>query len=152
MEIKASAKYIRVSPRKLRLLTAGLRGLTVEKALSKLSFYPQNGRDFVAKVLKQGRANAKNNFKLDEKSITVKSIEVGVGPTFKRIDKSHGSRFDRGVIKKKTAHLFVTLNSTEPSFAPSILGLQKGKGTTLKTKDKIVDKNPGKEEPNGSKS
>lgn len=113
MEIKASAKYLRVSPRKLRLLTKGLGGLTAKKALERLASYPQGGTELLVKTIKQAIANATNNFKQGEDSLKIKTIEVGEGPSFQRMDKSHGARFDRGIIKKRTAHLFLTLESKE---------------------------------------
>jgi large subunit ribosomal protein L22 len=109
MEVKASATYLKVSPRKLRLLTRGLRGLSPQRALKRLEFYPQKGRVFLQKVIKQGVANAKQNYKLTEESLVIKTIEVNEGPRFKRYDKSHGARFDRGVIRKRTSHLLLTL-------------------------------------------
>lgn len=113
MEIKASAKYLGVSPRKLRLLTKGLLGLSSKKALERLQFFPQWGTIYLSKVIKQAVANAKTNFKQEEDSLVIKRIEVGQGPAAKRMDKSHGARFDRGVIRKRTAHLFVTLEAKE---------------------------------------
>ncbi len=113
MEVKASAKYLRISPRKLRLLAKDLRGLSPQKALLKLGLYPQRGSEFLQKTIKQAVANATANFKQTEDSLKIKKIEIGEGPSSKRIDKSHGSRFDRGMIKKKTAHLFLTLESKE---------------------------------------
>lgn len=113
MEIKASAKYLRISPRKLRLLTKGLSGLAAKKALETLAFYPQEGTEFLVKTVKQAIANATTNFKQQEDSLKIKKIEVGEGPSFKRMDKSHGARFDRGTIKKRTAHIFLTLESKE---------------------------------------
>jgi len=119
MEVTASAKYLRISPRKLRLLTRGLRGLSPDKALMKLKFQPQRGSEFLAKVLKQAVANAKNNFKVNEE-LTIKSLEVSEGPAFKRLDKSHGARFDRGIIKKRTAHVFLTLETAKKKMAESV--------------------------------
>jgi large subunit ribosomal protein L22 len=119
MEIQASARYLRIGPRKLRLLTRGLKGLPPAKALAKLQLYPQKGAEFLIKTVKQARANAINNFKLTEEELKIKRVEVGDGPSFKRIDKSHGARFDRGIIKKRTAHLMVTLE-TKPAKAPEV--------------------------------
>lgn len=113
MEIKASATYLRISPRKLRLLTEGMVGMSTKKALEKIEYYPQRGKEFIKKILQQGVANAVNNFKLSEDSLSVKTIEIGEGPRLKRQDTSHGARFDRGTIHKKTAHLYLTLNSKE---------------------------------------
>ncbi len=108
MEVKASAKYLRVSPRKLRELTRGWQGLPAGVILMRLSAYPQKGSEFLQKLIKQALANAKNNFKV-EGDLRVKRIEIGEGPAFKRMDKSHGARFDRGIIRKRTAHIFLTL-------------------------------------------
>lgn len=113
MEIQASAKYLRISPRKLRLLTHGLVGLNPAKALIIVGTYPHKGNIFLEKIFKQAIANAKNNFKLSEDELVVKSIEVGDGPSFKRMDKSHGARFDRGILQKRTSHLYVTLKTKE---------------------------------------
>jgi large subunit ribosomal protein L22 len=112
-EVKASAKYLRISPRKLRPLTHGLFGLSPQQALSVLGRYPQKGSEFLKKLILQARANAINNFKLAEENLRIRKIEVGNGPAFKRMDKSHGARFDRGIIKKRTAHLFLTLEAAE---------------------------------------
>lgn len=113
MEVKASGKYLRISPRKLRLLTQGLRGMAPRRALEKLAFHPQRGSEFLEKVIKQAIANAKVNFKLPEDGLVIRMIDVGEGPSFKRMDRSHGARFDRGMIKKKTAHLSVILAEKE---------------------------------------
>ncbi|MGI5826742.1 MAG: large ribosomal subunit protein uL22 [Patescibacteria group bacterium] len=111
MEIQASAKYLRISPRKLRLLTRGLKGMTPTAALVKLQAYPQKGGLFLQKLVKQAMANAVNNFKLAQSDLTIKNIQVGEGPAFKRMDRSHGARFDRGIIKKRTAHAYITLET-----------------------------------------
>lgn len=111
MDIKASATYLRISPRKLRLLCAGMAGLKPDQALSKLNFYDKVGVEYIEKVLKQAVANAVNNFKLNKDDLKIKTIEVGEGPRIKRTDKSHGARFDRGIIRKRTTHLYLTLES-----------------------------------------
>lgn len=119
MEIKAKATYLRISPRKLGLLTAGLRGEPAQKAIQKLSTYPHKGKEILIKLLKQAVANAENNFKLKEPFI-IKRIEVGEGPRLKRQDKSHGARFDRGVIQKRTAHVSLILEAKEPEVKKEI--------------------------------
>lgn len=113
MEIQASAKYLRISPRKVRLLTRGIKGMAPAAALVKLQSYPQKGATFLQKVVKQAMANAVNNFKLAQNDLKIKNIQIGEGPVFKRMDRSHGARFDRGVIKKRTAHIYLTLEAVE---------------------------------------
>jgi ribosomal protein L22 len=87
--------------------------MAAEKALLKLEAYPQKVSGFLRKVLLQGVANAKTGFKLNPENLRIKTIEVGEGPVFKRMDRSHGARFDRGIIRKKTAHIFLTLTAKE---------------------------------------
>lgn len=132
MEIKASAKYIRASPRKLRLLTKNLTGFLAQKALEDLEFHPQKGSEVLIKVIKQAMANAQN-YKLSKDNFFIKTIEIGDGPGLKRMDKSHGARFDRGLIKKRSAHVFLTLETRKPSDS-------EGKGKALEVKEKIDDK------------
>lgn len=138
MEIKASAKYLRASPRKLRMLAGGLRGLSARKALEKLAFYPQRGSELISKVVKQAIGNATANFKLAEDSLFIKKIEVGEGPSFKRMDKSHGARFDRGTIKKRTAHLFLVLEAKEEKNGSQLLPQKVKKAKVIKSSEKPV--------------
>ena len=111
MEIKASAKQIRISPRKVRLLTNGLRGLKPEAAITRLTLQSRFGAEYLIKLIKQAVANAVNNNKLDKADLKIERIEVGDAFSFKRMDRSHGARFSPGTIKKKSAHLFLTLTS-----------------------------------------
>lgn len=114
MEVKASATYLRISPRKLRLAVDGLSGLSPKAALLRLEFYRQSGGIFVQKLVKQALANAVNNFKLPEEGLKIKKIAVDEGPRIKRMDKSHGARFDRGIIKKRMSSMFLVLEAKEP--------------------------------------
>lgn len=109
MEIKANISFVRMSAQKLRLLTVGLRNLSPRAALQKLQFHPQKGKIFLEKLIKQGIANAVNNFKLSEENLFIKRLEVNDGPGLKRMDKSHGARFDRGLIKKRSSRLLLVL-------------------------------------------
>lgn len=113
MEVIAKATYLRISPRKLRLLIAGLSGLSPKAAMQRLEFYKQPGRSFVKKLVKQALANAVNNFKLQEENLTIKRVAVDEGPRIKRMDKSHGARFDRGIIKKRMSNMLLVLEAKE---------------------------------------
>ncbi len=95
----------------------GLKGMPAEKALMRLQAFPQKGSEFLRKTIQQAIANAKNNLKLNQEDLVVKAIEVGEGPVFKRMDRSHGARFDRGIIRKKTSHIFLTLEAKEEKSA-----------------------------------
>jgi len=151
MEIKASSKYLRISPRKLRLLTKELHGLSAQKALEKLAFYPQRGNDLLIKVVKQAIANAATNFKQSKEGLIIKKIEVGDGPSFKRIDKSHGARFNRGTIKRKTAHLYLILESKETGIKTE-KQIKKSVNKEPKTAKEVRPPSPRLRRANGTKS
>lgn len=112
MKIKAGAKYLRGSPRKARIIADMVAGMSPEKAISKLKLIRKRQVFPIIKVIKQGMANAKNNLKMtDLNDLKITKIEVQEGPRMKRMDKSHGARFDRGIIHKKFYHLWIVLES-----------------------------------------
>lgn len=107
MEIKAEARYIRISPRKIRLVTDSIKGLTLEKALTSLQFLGKTGATQVKKVLQQAKANAINNAKADSDKLKIKEIQICEGPILKR-----GKPVARGMwhqIKKRSSHIKVIL-------------------------------------------
>lgn len=110
-EVTAQAKYLPVSPRKLRLYTRGLSGQSPQAAIRRLQFSFGHHKAIVIKLLKQAVANATHNHHLLENNLTIKSIEVGDGPRLKRMDKSHGARFDRGLIEKRQSHIKLKLTA-----------------------------------------
>ncbi len=108
MEIIAKSKYVRQSPRKLRLVADLLRGLPAQEAQVLLANLNRAAAKPVLLVLKQGVGNAVNNFQLKKETLKVKTLEIGEGPRYKRMDKSH--RFFRwGTIQKQTAHIRLVL-------------------------------------------
>ena len=131
MEVKANISYVRISAQKLRLLTRGLKNQTPRAAIQKLQSYPQKGKIFLEKLIKQGMANAVNNFKLAEENLFIKQIEVNDGSGLKRMDKSHGARFDRGLIKKRSSKLLLVLDERQPKKTEVI---NEKKGETRGTK------------------
>ena len=107
MEIKASAKYVRVSPTKLRLVARPLKGKKVEEALALLRFLPQKGARFVSKVMESAVANAEQRPQIDVDTLVVKNIAIDGGPTFKRFRPRAMGRVNR--IIKRTSHITVVL-------------------------------------------
>jgi large subunit ribosomal protein L22 len=107
MEIKASAKYVRVSPTKLRLVARPLKGKKVEEALALLKFLPQKGARFVSKVMASAVANAEQRPQIDVDTLVVKNIYVDGGPTLKRFQPRAMGRVNR--IIKRTSHITVIL-------------------------------------------
>ena len=107
MEIKASAKYLRISPRKLRLVARTLSGKKVEEALALLRFMPQRGARFVRKVVMAGVANAEQRSQIDVDTLVIKGIQVDGGPSLKRFRPRAMGRVTR--IRKRSSHITVVL-------------------------------------------
>lgn len=109
-KIIAKAKFMKGSPRKIRLVADAVRHLSPTKAVTQLKFLPQNGAKTILRVLNQAIANAKNNFKLSPDGLSISSILVNEGPRFKRQDvHAHGARFGSGTRHKKLTHITVEL-------------------------------------------
>ncbi len=103
MEAKAVAKYIRMSPRKVRLVTDLIRGKAADEADQILKFTNKRAAHAVRKVLKSAVANAVNNHDLLEDELVVKAAYVDEGPTLKRILPRARGRAE--IIKKRTSHI-----------------------------------------------
>ena len=84
MEIKAVAKYIRLSPQKARLVADVVRGMGVEDALTTLRFMPKKGAGIIRKVLASAIANADQVDTVDVDTLYVKQILIDGGPMLKR--------------------------------------------------------------------
>ncbi|MBQ3972021.1 MAG: 50S ribosomal protein L22 [Selenomonadaceae bacterium] len=105
MEAKAVAKYVRIAPRKVRVVMDLIRGKNVAEAFAILKFTPKAGADVIEKVLKSAVANAENNFDMDVDKLYVSTAFVDQGPTLKRIHpRSRGQAFK---ILKRTSHVTV---------------------------------------------
>ena len=108
MEAKAVAKYIRMSPQKVRLVIDLVRGKEVEEAKKILLFTRKDAADPVRKVLLSALANAKQNPNIDENILYVKEIFVDQGPSLKRWRARAQGR--AASIKKRTSHITVILD------------------------------------------
>ena len=108
MEAKAIAKYVRMSPIKLKPVTDLVRGKDLSEALTILKFTPGKGSQIVEKVVKSAAANAENNLGLNKENLFVKETFVGEGVTLKRM--RFGSRGHTDPIKKRTSHITVVVS------------------------------------------
>ncbi|MDD3998718.1 MAG: uL22 family ribosomal protein [Candidatus Shapirobacteria bacterium] len=104
---KYTDKNIKISPRKLRLLATSIKKISPEVALTKLSLTNTKAARVLASALKTVISVAKNNYNLIPQTLKFESITVNEGPKTKRMDKSHGSHFARGIIIKR--HSFLTI-------------------------------------------
>ena len=110
MIAKAEVKYIRISPQKARLVTKALKGMPVIKAAAVLKSLNKKGASLLAKVLHSAVANAKNKgFKED--TLFIARALANPGPTLKRYQAASFGR--AGVIRKRTSHLIVELDTNE---------------------------------------
>ena len=105
MEAKAVAKYIRIAPRKVRIVVDLIRGKSVGEAIAILKFTPKVGSEVVEKVLKSAIANAEHNNDMNVDNLFVSEAFVDQGPTLKRIHpRSRGQAFK---ILKRSSHVTV---------------------------------------------
>lgn len=111
MLIKAEQKYIRMSPRKVRLIAEGLRGQSALSAKATLERMNKYAATPMRKTLTQAIANAVNNHGLKEEVLEIKSIQVGEGATFKRWQPV--SRGRAHAILKRTSHIRIILESQD---------------------------------------
>ena len=105
---RATAKYIRVTPRKAKIVVDLIRGKQVDQALAILAYTPKSAAPYVEKLLASAIANAENNLEMDRASLYVAEVYANQGPTLKRYwARSHG-RAD--MIKKHTSHITIVLD------------------------------------------
>lgn len=107
MEAKAIGKFIRVSPRKTRIVARNVVGRPVEDALNILKFTPQKGAEVVRAVMRSALANAEHNNGMNVDALIVKEILVNEGPTWKRFMPRAQGRAT--AIQKRTSHVTVIL-------------------------------------------
>jgi len=111
MLIKAESKFIRTSPRKIRLVANYVRSLRPNEAVTILSHLRKRAATPLLKTLKQAIANAVNNHNLTKDSLLIQSIEVNEGPTYKRWQPV--SRGRAHSIFKRTSHIKIVLKTPE---------------------------------------
>jgi large subunit ribosomal protein L22 len=112
MEIKARARYLRISPLKLRLVARTLPGKKVEEALALLRFMPQRGARLLRKVVMSAVANAEQRPQVDVDLLYVKGVQVDGGPSLKRFMPRAMGRVNR--ILKRSSHITVVLDEGPP--------------------------------------
>lgn len=106
MESKAIGRYIRISPRKARLVAKNVNGLPVEDALNLLRFTPKKAAELIYKVLHSALANAQVAGG-DVDAMKVKQVLIEDGPVWKRFNPRSQGRAHR--IIKRTSHIIVIL-------------------------------------------
>jgi large subunit ribosomal protein L22 len=105
MEVKATSKFIRRSPRKVRLVIDAVRGKSVDEAVAILRFLPNAAAREVLSVVKSAAANAENNYQMAPEDLVITRIYADEGPTFKRFRAR--ARGMASPILKRTSHITV---------------------------------------------
>ncbi len=132
MKVDAKLNYLRISPRKVRLVADLVRGRKVNEAENRLKFTTKKATKPVGKLLKSAIANAEHNFDLNKNNLYISEIRVDEGPTLKRWrPRARGATNE---IQKKTSHLTIVLDELEPG--KEIRTGKKGKIKKVKKKEK----------------
>ena len=105
MEVSATAKYLPVSARKVRLVLDQLPGKRIDEAMVMLRFLPTPHARLVEKVVKSAAANAENNYALDADDLRIKRAYAGESRTLKRFKAK--SRGRAAPILRRTSHVTV---------------------------------------------
>ncbi|HOU24331.1 MAG: 50S ribosomal protein L22 [Chloroflexi bacterium ADurb.Bin180] len=111
LEVKAVAKYIRMSPMKVQLVVDMVRGKGVNEALAILKYSTRAGAEPVLKAINSAAANAEENYGLSRNELVVSSICADEGPTYKRM--RFGGRGHMKPILKRSTHITVVLAGPE---------------------------------------
>ncbi len=109
--IRASSRYVRVAPRKARLVADQVRGLPIEQARALLEFSPRSAAQDIGKLIESAAANAENNHDLVADEMRIAEITVDEGPTLRRFRPRAQGRATR--INKRTSHIAVALSPEE---------------------------------------
>lgn len=111
MKVRATARYVRTSPRKLRPIAGVVRGKKVEEALTILRFLPSPSARTVARVVKSAVANAENNFEMTPSDLRIVEIYIDGGRSMKRFRA--GPRGRVKPILKRSSHITVVVKEEE---------------------------------------
>ncbi len=105
--VTATAKYVRISARKMRLVADTVRGKQIADAQAALAFSTRAAARVIGKVIASAVANAENNHDMSRDNLFISSIFVNEGPTLKRYRPRAMGR--AGQIRKRSSHVTVTL-------------------------------------------
>jgi large subunit ribosomal protein L22 len=131
----ARARYVHMTPMKMRRVVDLIRGRNAREALAVLQFAPQAASGPVAKVLASAMANAENNLELDPETLWISTAFVDEGPTLKRFRPRAQGRTYR--IRKRTSHVTIELESRPRVVATAGRG---GRGKAAQSKGRASQK------------
>ncbi len=106
---RATARFVRIAPRKVKIVIDLIRGKNVEEAQAVLQYTPKAASEILAKILKSATANAENNLELNRDNLYIAEIFANQGPTMKRYRPRAFGRASR--IRKRTSHITIVLDT-----------------------------------------
>ncbi len=111
MEVRAVEKYIRISPKKARLVADIVRGQNAVSAMTTLKFTPKKAAGIISKAINSAVSNAVNNFGLVREELVITKLTVDQGPSLKRFrPRSKGMA---SPLLKRTSHIIVVVSGAE---------------------------------------
>lgn len=111
MEAKAQLKYIRISPRKVKIVLDLIRGKDTKTAMAILKNTPKAASEYLIKLLKSAEANAEHNYSMDASRLYISECYVCPAPTMRRIrPRAQGRAF---LIKKRSSHVTLVVKEME---------------------------------------
>ena len=134
-DVSATAKFLRISPRKMRLSTTLVVGKPIAEATKVLQFTPRKGAALALKLLKSAQANATNTHNLDGETLVVKSFAVNQGPVLKRFRPRSRGRAE--MQRKPTSHATIVVTGK-----PVASEEKKSDNDSVKTAKKTPAKKP----------
>jgi large subunit ribosomal protein L22 len=145
MEVRAIAKSVRISPRKIRLVADAIRNLSIDEALNVLDAAEKRAALPLTKTLKSAIANAVTNAKLDRANLAISSIQISEAQALKRFHPSTRGRIHP--YKKRGSHIEIVLKeiALKPVTVPAVKA-------DVKKAEKVVDAKEVKEQKGGKKS
>jgi large subunit ribosomal protein L22 len=139
MEIKAKLSYIRISPRKVRMVTDLVRGLRAVDAVNQLTFSIKKGSLPVLKLLNSAIANAKHNFGIEKENLYIEKLIVNTAPMMKRWKAR--SRGMANPIKKRSSHIELILrDASGAKVSKPFKKFEAGKGGENQEKSEKIEK------------
>ena len=135
-EVKAKLRFLKMGPRKVRLVADLIRGKKISKAVEVLSLLNKKAARPVLKLLLSAVANAKNNFSLEEKTLKLKSITVDEGPTLKRwMPKARGRATP---IRERSSHVTIVLTGEKVEPKKSAVKKEENDKKAVKKKETVT--------------
>lgn len=107
MEVTASTRHLRISPRKVRLLLPAVRGANAAEAIARLRLAPQSAALPLSKTIRSAVANAEHNYSLDPKALVVHKATADEGRVLKRFKPA--ARGQAKPIRRRSSHITVVL-------------------------------------------